>query len=128
MSNTFLPDEGASWRLRAADALDDLQQLGDYAARLCPDIGEQWRAAYSICTRALNHTDVALGLAKARDFAPEFILSAQHKNEPSALALWIAEQELKKLFCRAHTVSLERVLSDISYTLARLCAGGELDA
>ncbi|MEO1659348.1 MAG: hypothetical protein AAFR51_00060 [Pseudomonadota bacterium] len=122
------PDEIASWRLFASDALDDLQQLSDHARRLCPDIAEQFDAAHSICNRALNDLDVALGIAKARDFAPELNVSNNSPSVPSKLALWIAKSELGRLSTlRSKSRPPETVLSDVCYTLARLSAGGELD-
>ncbi len=127
MNGMLNPDEIAPWRMFAADALDDLQQLGDYGARLCPQIGEQFRAAYSIVQRALNHTDIALGVAKARDFAPEFNVGELDTFEPSALAQWIVGQELKKLSAASVGYASERLLSNVCFTLARLASGNEID-
>lgn len=122
------PDEIASWRLFASDALDDLQQLSDHARRLCPDIAEQFEAAHSICNRALNDLDITLGVAKARDFAPELNISDTPSATPSNLALWIAKSELGRLSTlKTKSRPPEKVLSDVCYTLARLSAGGELN-
>lgn len=122
------PDEIASWRLFASDALDDLQQLADHARRLCPDISEQFEASRSILSRALNDLDVSLGIAKARDFAPELNIDQVEPTAPSKLALWIARSELGRLSdLKAKSRAPEKVLSDVCFTLGRLSAGGELN-
>ncbi|MEM7327902.1 MAG: hypothetical protein AAF437_04125 [Pseudomonadota bacterium] len=126
--NPIEPDEIASWRLFASDALDDLQQLSDHAQRLCPDISEQFEASRSILSRALNDLDIALGIARARDFAPEFNIDQAAPTAPSKLALWIAKSELSRLSdLKANSRAPEKVLSDVCFTLGRLSAGGELN-